>query len=222
MRPTTSLAQLRADRRNRCRAASIDPLARDCGCVDAAGREANRSHGDSGDRAAAVAIGENAALADEAQYSARQKISALRACRRNRVRSVLGGPSPLRQVAAGRRRFDAPAWNNGASLPSSQASRATQSGGSKAPNWSTPLPAAAGASPSAYQSPSGSPRTRHSRDRQSGSVNELPIEWLSGKWLARRRARRQTAPLAVQAERKATRFHRCRRAARRGAIRRQE
>ena len=51
---------------------------------------------------------------------------------------------------------DAPAWNNGASLPSSQASRATQSGGSKAPNWSTPLPAAAGASPSAYQSPSGS------------------------------------------------------------------
>ncbi len=49
---------------------------------------------------------------------------------------------------------DAPAWNNGASLPSSQASRATQTGASKTPNWATPSPGAAGASPSAYQSPS--------------------------------------------------------------------
>jgi hypothetical protein len=51
---------------------------------------------------------------------------------------------------------DAPAWNNEASLPASQSSRATQTAPSKTPNWSTPSAGAAGASPSAYQSPSGS------------------------------------------------------------------
>jgi len=52
---------------------------------------------------------------------------------------------------------DAPVWNNGAALPSSQASGATSSGSGKTSNWGAPLPVAPGASPSAYQGPPGYP-----------------------------------------------------------------